>query len=207
MDTIVLNTAYFPPVQYMARVKEAARVVVERHDSYGKQGYRNRCEILTANGPLALVVPVRGAAHGERLLTGEARVDYSTRWQRVHARAIEAAYGKSPFYDYYMDEFEGFFRREERFLVDLNAGIMERLMDCLGIARDVSFSDGYAREVAAGVADFRDVFHPKRARRAREDDHVFKVYHQTFNDRFPFVHGLSVLDLLFNVGPDARACL
>jgi hypothetical protein len=191
----------------MARVKEAGQVLVEQHEHYGKQSYRNRCEIMTANGPAALVVPVCKAAAGERLLTRDARVDYSTRWQKVHERSIEAAYGNSPFHDYYMDEFYPFFYRREKFLVDLNGKIMERLMACLEIRRHVSLTVDYLQRLPDGIADFRDVIHPKASRRARVDDYSFVEYHQTFTGRFPFTPGLSALDLLCNAGPDALAYL
>jgi hypothetical protein len=201
----LLTTAYFPPVAYIARIKAHERVRVEYHEHYGKQSYRNRCEILSANGPLALSVPVvKGAARG--MLTRDARVDYSTRWQRVHFKAIESAYRKSPFYDYYIDAFYPFFRQEERFLVDLNGKILERLTRCLGVERPVEPTVAYERE-PRGCTDLRDAFHPKASRRAREAVDVTRPYHQTFAERYPFVPGLSALDLLFNAGPEATAYL
>jgi hypothetical protein len=190
-------------VHYLARVKECDAVLVEQHECYVKQSYRNRCEILTANGPLALVVPV---VHAGKALARDVRIDYATRWQKIHLRGIESAYKKSPFYDYYADYFLPFFEREERFLIDLNGKILQQLAGCLDLCRPVALTAAYERRPVA-CEDLRDVFHPKAARRAREAPCHFKPYHQTFADRFPFVPGLSVLDLLFNTGPDARAYL
>ena len=206
MSTVLLNTAYFPPVQYLARAWKADRVIIEQQDHYGKQSYRNRCEILTANGRQTLVVPVCRATTG-RLLTRDARVDYSTGWQKVHLKSIESAYRNSPFYDYYMDDFLPFFQREERFLIDLNAKILERLLGCLGTRRPLLLTDDYLQAPPPGTLDLRDVIHPKISRRPREDAYSFLAYHQTFSDRFPFTPALSALDLLFNTGPTAPSYL
>lgn len=200
MAVILLDTAYFPPVHYVARVKQGDRLVVEQHDHYCKQSYRNRCYILAANGTLALVVPVvKGSA--PKMLTRDARVDYSTRWQKIHFKSIESAYRNSPFYDYYIDDFRPFFERREKFLVELNLKILECLLSCLSLPCPVSLTGAYLP--AGDRVDLRGTIHPKVAR----EDHAFTPYHQTFAGRFPFIPGLSALDLLFNTGPGALACL
>lgn len=219
MSRILMNTAYFPPVEYVARVAEHETVVVEVWESYGKQSYRNRCEIMTANGPLALSVPVRHGHRGERLLTRDARVDYSTRWQKLHWKAVESAYKHSAFFDYYADYFVPFFERRTEFLVDLNEGILRAVMEAMGMERAMERTRDYEAVYTDGV-DARETIHPKPGRRRGGGDrgdggdgqggvggYTARPYHQTFADRFAFVPNLSVLDLIFNVGPEAAEWL
>ena len=108
MDTILMNTAYFPPVQYMERVKACDRIIIERHENYGKQSYRNRCDIMTANGVMTLSVPV-SKGDAPKTLVKDIRIDYSVNWQKLHFKGIESAYKNSPFYDYYVDDLLPFF--------------------------------------------------------------------------------------------------
>ena len=205
MDTILMNTAYFPPVQYMAYAKACDALLIEAFENYGKQSYRNRCDIMTANGPMSLSVPVtKGPA--PKTLVKDIRVDYSTNWQKLHFKGIESAYKNSPFYDYYVDNLLPFFTRKEKYLLDLNTRVLSELMDILDIRRPLRLTDDYL-PAPADTLDLRDVIHPKPSRRRAEIPFAAKPYHQTFADRFPFAPNLSVLDLLFNTGPDAPAYL
>lgn len=205
METILLNTAYFPPVQYMAKVKACDELLIEAHENYGKQSYRNRCDIMTANGVMTLSVPVTKGPT-PKTLTRDILVDYSTRWQKLHFKGIESAYKKSPYYDYYIDNLLPFFERKEKYLLDLNTRILHELMDILQLRRPVRLTEDYL-PLHEGVQDLRDVIHPKPSRRRAEDTFAAKPYHQTFAERYPFAPNLSVLDLLFNTGPDALAYL
>ncbi|MDY4043275.1 MAG: WbqC family protein [Marinifilaceae bacterium] len=205
METILLNTAYFPPVQYMAKIKACDELLIEAHENYGKQSYRNRCDIMTANGVMTLSVPVTKGPT-PKTLTRDILVDYSTRWQKLHFKGIESAYKNSPYYDYYIDNLLPFFERKEKYLLDLNTRILHELMDILQLRRPVRLTGDYL-PLHEGVQDLRNVIHPKPSRRRAEDTFAAKPYHQTFAERYPFAPNLSVLDLLFNTGPDALAYL
>lgn len=198
---MLLNTAYFPPVTYMTCVVRGGRFFIEQWESYGKQSYRNRCSILSANGVQCLVVPVK---HDRKvkLLTKDVRIDYSTPWQKLHYRSIESAYRNAPFYDYYIEEFLPFFRREEMFLLDLNNRILEAFLRIFNVSKTLTLTSDYEAH-PAGVCDMRDAFHPKPSRRVGSFRVETKPYTQTFADRFPFIPDLSVMDLLFNMGPEA----
>lgn len=202
MSKVILNTAYFPPVQYLACVNRHDEVGIEQWESYGKQSYRNRCEILSANGILSLTVPVK-KTNEVKFLTKEACIDYSTRWQKLHFKGIESAYKNSPYYDYYMEDFIPFFEKKEKYLLDLNTAILETVLGILQIRRSLVFTTDY-QTYPEEVCDMRCVIHPKPTRREKEDS-LFKAkpYTQTFADRFPFAPDLSILDLLFNTGPEA----
>lgn len=111
MKKILLNTAYFPPIQYLSKIKDYEEVIIEQYEHYGKQSYRNRCDIMTANGVMTLSVPVIKAT-SKKILTKETCIDYSTSWQKLHFKGIESAYKNSPYYDYYMDHFTSFFYKK-----------------------------------------------------------------------------------------------
>lgn len=107
MSILLLNTAYFPPIQYFSKIKEHEQFCIEQYENYGKQSYRNRCRIQFANGIMPLVVPVK-KKDGQKFLTKEAQIDYSCKWQKLHFKSIESAYKNSPFYDYYTEDLSVF---------------------------------------------------------------------------------------------------
>ena len=205
MSNILVNTAYFPPVQYVAKIEECTEIWIEQYESYGKQSYRNRCDIMTANGVMTLSVPVMKGS-SVKMLTKDVQVDYSTNWQKLHFKGIESAYKNSPYYDYYIDNFMHFFERKEKFLLDLNTKILQELMDNLQLHRPIKFTEDYYPTYDT-LTDLRDVIHPKPSRRRIEDPFIAKPYHQTFAERFPFAPNLSILDLLFNMGPESHGYL
>ncbi|MCR9013272.1 WbqC family protein [Gabonibacter chumensis] len=205
MKKILLNTAYFPPIQYLSKIKDYEEVIIEQYEHYGKQSYRNRCDIMTANGVMTLSVPVIKAT-SKKILTKETCIDYSTSWQKLHFKGIESAYKNSPYYDYYMDHFTSFFTKKEKYLLDLNTKIIHEILDILSLNNTIALSTDYVN-TPDHCDDFRDVIHPKPSRRRFNDPFVAKPYHQTFAERFPFAPNLSVMDLLFNEGPDATLYL
>lgn len=205
MNKLLLNTSYFPPIQYISKLPVYKDIYIEQYETYGKQSYRNRCHILTANGVVPLSIPV--VKTSARFLTKDAEIDYSTAWQRLHFRGIESAYKNSPFYDYYIEEFIKYFKTKEKYLLDYNQKILETLLEQMEIDKTIQFTDDYVSDTT-GYTDFRDVIHPKPGRRPAEDcDFISRPYTQTFSDRFPFFPNLSILDLLFNTGPEATKYL
>lgn len=205
MNNILVNTAYFPPVQYLSKIKNSGEILIEQYESYGKQSYRNRCDIMTGNGVMTLSVPVvKGSSI--KILTKDVLVDYSTNWQKLHFKGIESAYKNSPYYDYYIDNFMHFFEHKEKFLLDLNTKILKEILENMQFQRPISFTKDY--DITSHThTDLRDVIHPKPSRRKTDDPFTPKPYHQTFAERFPFTPNLSILDLLFNTGPEASTYL
>lgn len=201
-----MNTAYFPPVAYFSCMKKSGEILIEQWEHYGKQSYRNRCEVLSANGILTLSVPVQ-KKETPKFPVRDACIDYSTRWQKLHFKGIESAYKNSPYYDYYIEDLLVFFEKKEKYLLDLNTRILEKVTEILGLSCRIVLTDEYC-PVVEGICDMRGALHPKPSRRIGEGpEFETKAYTQTFADRFPFVPGLSVLDLLFNTGPEASEWL
>ncbi len=200
--TALLSTAFFPNVQYMSKFL-AGKIVIEKYETYPKQTYRNRCNILSANGVLPLSVPVQKNFH---TLTKDIRIDYSEMWQRNHLTALKSAYKNSAFYDYYFYKFEPFFERKETFLIDLNEKVMQTLFSVLKIGANYSYTTDYIFD-STDYDDFRDSISPKPSKNLPDEAFVPKPYTQVFCDRFDFMPNLCVLDLIFNVGPESREYL
>ena len=141
MNNLLLTTAYFPPISYFSAITQATQVTIEQYENFGKQSYRNRCNIMAANGVLALTVPVVKA--NSKTLTKDLKITYATPWQKLHFKGIESAYKNSPYYEYYIDDIEPFFRKREAFLLDLNQGILNALLKMLGIGKEILLTTDY----------------------------------------------------------------
>jgi hypothetical protein len=193
---IVLSTAYLPPIEYFARIKEADIVLIEREENYLKQSYRNRCYILSSDKPQYLTVPVYlGSFHKTHIR--DIRIDYSKRWQQVHLRALTSAYCASPYFIFYFEVIEKIILSNHEFLLDLNMELIEALMKMMDLNRKISYTSEFIK-VKDNTDDFRYSISPKKS-----TSYPFKKYIQVFTTKEGFVSGLSIADLIFNTGPDA----
>jgi len=196
---LILSTAYFPPVQYFTRIIRSNKVQIEVNETYHKQTYRNRCIIYSASGPLALTVPVeRGSFHKTPLK--ELLIDNSRNWQQSHLRALNTAYKSAAFYEFYIDELEKFFKRRFNKLLDLNNDILESLLDILGIDAKINLTEEFIKEYS-NAEDHRYNIKPKN--QTEFPDFNPPEYFQVFNSAHGFKRDLSILDLIFNMGPEA----
>jgi WbqC-like protein family len=196
---ILLSTAYFPPVEYFSLIRNADLVFIEREENYIKQTYRNRCRILASAGVMSLTVPViKGDLLKARIK--EVTIDYSKRWQQVHLRAIATAYGKSPYFQYYFEEIERGLLHSYRFLIDLNADLLDTCLRILNIRKCISYTNSFSQP-EGNENDFRYRISPKI-----KPNHKQAEYIQVFGDG-NFVPGLSILDLILNMGPESLTCI
>ena len=202
MSTALLQTTYFGPVQWYQKLHRYDCCYIEQHDSYQKQTYRNRCVIATANGPQALTVPVEHEACNkqEASKTKDLRISDHNQWRRVHWNALQSAYSESPFFDYYADDIHPFFEKKYTFLLDFNEAIRQTVCALIDIHPNVVYSSAFMVQGPA-PKDFRDVIHAKHPQ--HDDDFTPKPYWQVFQHRYGFQPNLSVLDLLFCMGPES----
>jgi len=197
---ILVSTAYLPPVEYFSLIAQADEVSVEREENYLKQSFRNRCYILSVHGPQLLSVPVYlGSQHKTPLK--EIRIDYSKRWQQVHLRAISASYSASPYFQFYFENIEKIIKKNVEFLIDLNLELTESVLKMLKIKTKLTYSTNF-KPVSEDENDFRYKISPKK-----ETQFFVREYIQVFNSDNKFVHGLSIIDLIFNMGPEASGYL
>lgn len=207
IDSVLLSTAYFPPVEYFAAMANARQVMMERCETFQKQSYRTRCCIYGANGLLSLILPVkRDPTHS--LPITETEIDYRTNWVLQHERAMEAAYMTTPFFEYYRDDIYAILESRQRFLFSLNLSIIRLLAGLAGIRCDISFTEEYHRLPAGETLDLRDRINPKsRGESLLSELKIEKPYYQVFSHKQGFISNLSMLDLLCNEGPNAISYL
>ena len=198
-NTVLLSTAYLPPVAWFAAVARSGAAQVEACESFQKQSYRNRCNICSADGMQTLLVPVLHA--GSRLIR-DIRIDYSKNWLHLHRSAIATAYGPSPFYKYYWDDIDAILEKRHGFLFDLNMELTAKLIEMLHLKASVTLTDDYV-PAPEGVRDLRAAINPKR----EPSGSPFKEYYQVFNQRLGFIPNLSIIDLLFCEGPESYSYL
>ncbi|PLX06262.1 MAG: hypothetical protein C0596_17460 [Marinilabiliales bacterium] len=196
MSQILLNTAYFPNIQYMSKFVAYDKVIIEVNDTYAKQTYRNRCVIYSANGSLPLSIPV---IKNNRTAVKDVQIDYIEDWQKAHYRAILSAYKNSAYYDFIYPDFENIFIKKEKFLIDLNNKILDLIFDSFGFEKNYQFTDDYIKN--PDCLDFRDKIHPKKSKNFNDSSFKQAKYYQVFEEKYGFIENLSVLDLLFNEGP------
>ena len=201
MKNLLLNTNYFPPITYFSAIFMSQTFFIEQFENFGKQSYRNRCEIMSANGVISLTIPVVKA--NSKKLVKDLKISYATPWQKLHFRGIESAYKNSPYYEYYIDDLMPFFEKKENYLLDLNNAILEVMLDILKLDRKIQVTEDYVHAGDSNFVDIRNAFHPKINHRRSEIDFPIQEYRQTFSDRFSFAPNLSVLDLIFCCGPEA----
>lgn len=207
MTTALLQTTYFGPVQWYQKLNRYDRCIIEQYDSYQKQTYRNRCVIATANGTQALTVPVENEKN-EKCLVRDIRISDHNQWRRVHWNALQSAYSESPFFEYYADDIRPFFEQKYEFLVDFNENIRETVCRLIDIHPQVEYSSCWTKGEApdliddlSGMADFRDIISAKHP--LADPTFTAKSYWQVFQHKHGFLPNLSILDLLFNMGPES----
>ena len=204
-DTALLSTSYLGPVQYFTKFLMHPVQIIEQYDHYIKQTYRNRCNLMGANGILPLSIPVlKGQAH--KTYVRDIRIDYDKKWQKLHWRSIESAYRHSPFFEFYMDEYSPFYEKRFEFLLDFNAALLEMILQALEFDNTVDYSRGFIDACREDYADYREAIHPKRDL-SPDPFFVPVTYRQVFAERLGFKANLSIIDLLFNEGPNARSVL
>lgn len=192
---ILIATAYLPPVDYIKLIADADEIVIEQQENFIKQTYRNRFYILSPHGPQLLSIPVLGGSR-HKVKIRDVRIDYSKRWQQVHLRAMVSSYRSSPYFDYYFENIERIISSDYEFLFDLNFSLLECLMKMLRLSKSISFSQAFGQP--------ENNSHDFRYRLAPDNPPVFpgKEYLQVF-DSGKFIPNLSIVDLIFNQGPDA----
>ena len=197
---VLCTTACWAPVSYFRAWAAAPQGYVEAWEHYGRQTYRNRYLILGANSIIPLTVPVRRTA-GIAVPIREAAIDYSTPWQRLHIKTLVSAYRHSPFFEYYIDDLQIFYTEHFDRLFDYNLQAFGCMLRLLRLPDAIRLSAAFGQTDGGGFSDLREAFHPQN----RCTD--LPPYEQVFSQKLGFQPDLSILDLLFNLGPDAVAYL
>ena len=193
----VLPMFYLPPVEYFAKLNSYnPDFVIEKHEHFPKQTYRNRTNIYSPDGILTLVVPV---VKGSKVHTPvkDVKISYDFSWQRLHWMSLQGCYRRSAYFEYYEDDFAPFYQKKETFLFDYNEQLLQLVLKLLKIKADIRYTENYEAEYPA-LTDFRQIIHSKKESAFKQ-----KTYFQLLEDRHGFMKNLSIVDLLFNQGPQS----
>ena len=203
---IYLSSAYLAPVEYYTKLYSCPNVCIERYDHYLKQTYRNRCVIASASGMLTLSVPTE-KPDTLKCLMKDVRISDHGNWRHLHWNAIESAYSSTPFFEYYQDDFRPFYEQKYVFLFDFNQQLCELICNLLDIQLSMIPTVEYKQHFAPFEQDFRELIHPKKDYKSLDSSFSPASYYQVFEHRFGFLPNLSIIDLLFNMGPESLLIL
>ena len=197
---VLLSSTYFGPIQWYQKLHRMP-CIIEQHDHFVKQTYRNRCVIATANGTQTLTVPIE-RYDGTKCPMRDIRISDHGNWRHLHWNALVSAYGETPFFEFYADDLRPFFEKRHTFLFDLNLDIMHTMCQLLDVRPQVTLSEQYIVLPSEddAVVDFREAIRPKHP--LPDADFNPTPYYQVRAQRHGFLPNLSILDLLFNEGPE-----
>lgn len=196
---VLLSTAYWPNLHYFYYILNSDEIFIEQHEHYQKQSFRNRAQVLTANGPISLNIPV--VNKGNKQVIKDIEISYAENWPINHWRTIESAYKNSPYFDFFETEIKQFYEGKHESLLQYNTAQLKLLLKMLRIKKTINFTAEFRKVIPEGI-DLRNSIHPKIE--METDKRVFEKltvpYYQTFQEKFPFTPNLSMLDLVFNKG-------
>lgn len=193
----VLPSVYFGNILYFRILSQSDAIVLDVAEHFEKQTFRNRCEIMAANGSLDLIVPVKKDIQPKRVMK-DVRISNQENWQRQHWRSLQSAYKAAPYFEFYEHHLQVVFEKRYEFLVDLNMDCLRLCAQFLELDVDAELASEYFPEYPE-AGDFRSSFDPKK----NTDNQTFTSYTQVFETKHGFVPNKSILDLLFNTGPEA----
>lgn len=203
-----------PPIEYFAIMAQemvispdkaisSSLVWIEGQENFQKQSWRNRCTIYASEGPLNLSFPIIHEDGTHKLPIQEIKIDYSEDWVINHKRAITSAYKNSAYFDYYSDELFEILDDRPAYLFDLNMKLIDFFIKKLRLSIDLRITSIYSKDGLEYGRDYREIIHPKKSNSILTDLGVKKPYFQVFAQKYGFISNLSIMDLLFNEGPDS----
>lgn len=193
---VLIHPTYFPSIAHFVAMMKAESLVFEISDNYQKQTYRNRTTIYGANGSLDLNVPVH-YTQKNRQLYKDVAISNIDNWQDLHFKSLESAYSASPFFEFYIDDLKPLFETEATNIMDFNFRCLEAVFDCLQLPFEYKTTQVFEKE-PKNLLDARSL-----ANSRKEIEQTFESYAQVFDDKHGFLQNLSILDLLFNEGPNS----
>nr|WP_321235145.1 WbqC family protein [uncultured Psychroserpens sp.] len=197
---VLLHPTYFPSIAHFVAMLQADHIIFEVCDNYQKQTYRNRASLYSANGKLDINVPVI-YSQKNRQLYKDVEIFNAENWQMQHMKSLESAYRTSPFYEFYIDDLSQLFEIEATTVMEFNLNCLNVIFECLQLPFSYSKTDNFELK-PDGVLDARVL-----ANSRKEIKQNFQPYAQVFDSKHGFLNNLSILDLLFNEGPNTELYL
>ena len=194
--SLVIHPTYFPNILFFSKILNQDKILFEVNDNYIKQSLRNRTSIYHANGILNLSIPVKYSSKKKQIFK-EIEICNETDWQKKHLKSIKFAYRSSPYFEFYESQFEKIFTKKEKFLIDINLKSIELLFELIDRKLKYNFTEKYNQNYT-GYVDSREISNFNFSDKSLS----FKKYTQVFETKYGFKENLSMLDLLFNYGPN-----
>ncbi len=203
-NSVILSTAYLAPIQYFSKLLKYDTITIELYENYVKQSFRNRCNIYGANGLQTLSIPIKKNITAKTLIK-DIKISYDKNWQKNHWKAIKSAYGSSPFFEFFIDDFAPFYNKKFTFLIDFNNEIQQVVLDLLEIEANITYTKSFNENY--DFKDFRETINPKKRLSKPDDEFTNVEYYQVFAEKHGFIPNMSIIDLLFNEGTNALEIL
>ncbi|QNL48444.1 WbqC family protein [Olivibacter sp. SDN3] len=190
---------YLPPIAAVSEMlKEPDKqILIEQFEHFPKQTYRNRAVIHSPNGKLNLIIPIVKGAKVHTIMK-DVKISYESNWQRLHWMSIQTSYRRSAYFEFYEDEFIPFFEKKYDFLIDYDVALLSLILKLLKVNKTICYTNTYEKNYTKGI-DLRESIHPKK----KYPTYDVKPYFQVFEPKNGFIANLSIIDLLFNQGPNS----
>lgn len=200
MKPLLTHSLHLAPISLYAQMYASQRIIIDDVSPFVKQTYRNRCIIATENGTQQLTIPV---IHNGIQTMRDVRISEHGNWRHRHWNAIVSAYKKSPFFDYYADDFAHFYEERDGFLMDFNLRLHNIVEELLGLRHEITMLSAAGSD--NDYTDIREFAEPADINRI--PNFKQQEYYQVFALRNGFIANLSIIDLLFNMGPEGLIIL
>lgn len=197
MNKAVIDLQYLPSIQWFAQYLKYEQIWIERCENFVKSTGRNRCAIAGANGKQLLTIPLSGGRDSHRLYT-DVGISYIADWQKNHWQSIVSAYGSTPYFEHYAYRLQPFYEKQYTTLFEFNLQLLHVVMKMLKAEGEMLFTDAYAK-ANDSLIDLRS--------NRKNDELTIPPYYQIFGDKNGFIPNLSIIDLIFHKGPEAKEYL
>ncbi len=194
MNTALLYLPYLPNLVWFSNFLKHETVFIEGEERFVKSSFRNRCLIAGAQGVQILSIPIAGGRDHAQPYR-EVKISYHYNWQKKHWQSIRSAYGSTPFFEHYESRFEELYEKKFEFLFEFNAACLRVLIQLLKLQKEFGLTAEYQKQ-PTGIIDLRSI-------RSSEEQIHFPRYYQVFEERNGFLPNLSIIDVIFNLGPQA----
>lgn len=197
---MIFQPAYFPNIETFKNILKYDEIFFEMNDFFEKQTFRTRCNIYSANGLLSMNIPIKHNKF-ERQLTKDVKLENDFNWQKNHFKTIQNSYRSSPYFEYYEDEIVNIYSKKEDFLIDFLMKTFELSQKLIQKKTTYKPTNEYFKKYPTN--DYRNLIDAKKQIELND----FKTYTQVFEVKHGFIPNLSILDLLFNEGPNSISYL
>lgn len=204
MNSYLTENQFFAPISVFSDLVKYDSLLIESQENYQKRGFRNRCIIDSAQGPLTLSIPL-AKGKNEKMPIREVKISFDTNWQRLHLESIKSSYGNSPYFDHVYPDMIKIYQSADTFLYDLNMNALQWIVSFIEIDMVISETQTYEKRYDA--ASHKDVRNQLKSNNYTTSNIDYQRYAQVFEENHSFLPNLSILDLIFCTGKASQTYL